>query len=52
MAERPSIFGDRVYPDRPVLPLYDDESCNDTDDDEAPDEDGLAGAALNLEGPV
>ena len=52
MTERPFVFCDGVYPDGPVLPLYDDESRNATDDDERPNEDGLAGAALNLEGPV
>ena len=52
MTERPLALGKGVNPDRPVLPLYDDESRNDTDDDERPDEDGFAGSALNLEGPV
>ena len=52
MTERPLALGKGVNPDRPVLPLDDNKSCNDTDDDETPDEDGLAGAALNLEGPV
>ena len=51
MTERPSIFGDVINPDRPVLPLDDNKSCNDTDDDEAPDEDGLAGSALDFKGP-
>lgn len=52
MTKIPSIFSDGVYPDGPVLPLYDNKSRNDTDDDERPDEDGLAGAALDLERPV
>ena len=52
MTEIPSIFCDIVYPDRPVLPLDDNKGRNDTDNNEAPDEDCLAGAALNLEGPV
>ncbi len=52
MTERPLALGKVVNPDGPVLPLYDDESRNATDDDERPNEDGLAWAALNLEGPV
>ena len=52
MTERPSIFGDRVYPDRPVLPFYDNKNCNNTDDDKRPDEDGFAGSALDFKGPV
>ena len=52
MTERPFALGNVVYPDGPVLPLYDDESRNDTDDDERPDEDGFAGSALDFKGPV
>ena len=52
MTERPLALGNVVYPDGPAFPLYDDESRNDTDDDERPDEDGLAGAALDFKGPV
>ena len=52
MTKTPSIFSDGVYPDGPVLPLYDDESRNDTYDDERPDEDGFTGPALDFKGPV